>query len=665
MGDGFRFNYYCYYVSLEENQFSNNAHDGIVSFGGTDHNVNQISFTNNTITANGNGGVWDGFGGDLEWSGNTVAGNYGGGGGAAWNAQLASRGFANQKPVAAFTAPSVAQPGQPVTFTNTSTDADGTIGRVLWDFGSGLPSDTMSPVFTWQTAGTYTVTLVVWDNAGRASRAAKVITVGGGIVPSGSVWKYHESGAAPADWAANTFDDTAWLSGPGILGFGDLNGQIPVTQVNPVPARITTYFRREFNMTNPRQYRDLTMQLLREDGAVIWLNGAEVHRSNMIAAPALIDSNTPALTSVPLPEENAWVTAVLDARSLRSGRNVIAAEVHNNTTGSSDLGFDLSLGASADVPVGLIAAGATWRYRDTGVPPPSNWTSPAYSDTAWSSGPARLGYGDTQATTINGGQTTSRFITSWFRHTFTVTDATLFDALRLELQRDDGVAVYLNGVEILRDNLPSGTITPATLAPAAIGGADETAWISFTVPATALVTGANVMAIEVHQNAPTSSDLGLDVRLFGLRQSATTLTAWQATQFGSDAAAAIAGPLADLDKDGVVHIFEYALGSDPRSANRNALPALTAGSGRLALQFKRNALATDITLIVQAADTPAGPWTDIASSTAGNPMTPLVNGAAVLESPAGPLRSVEVRDIFAGGDPLHPRRFMRVKVTLP
>jgi PKD repeat protein len=537
---------------------------------------------------------------------------------------------------------------------------------VLWDFGSGLPSDAISPSYTWSKAGTYAVTLVVWDNAGRASRATKTITVGGGMVPSGSVWKYHESGSALQGWATTAFDDTAWPAGPAMLGFGDLNGQLPVTQVNSAPPRITTYFRHAFDVTNPRQYGALTMQLLREDGAVIWLNGVEVHRSNMIAAPAVIDSSTPALNLVPAAEENAYFPALLDARSLRSGQNVIAAEVHNISAGSSDLGFDLSLGAAADVPVTLLAAGATWKYRDTGVAPPSNWTSPAYSDTAWSSGPARLGYGDTQATTIQSGPTGSRHITSWFRHTFSVADASAFDALRLELQRDDCAVVYLNGVELLRDNLPASTITPATLAPIPIGGADETAWISFVLPANALATGANIMAIEVHQNAASSTDLGLDVRLFGLRQSAATLAAWRAAQFGSDFAnASISGPLADLDKDGIVTLLEYALGGNPRIKNPEALPTISTAAGRPALQFERNALATDITLTVQAADNLVGPWSDLANSTAGNPFVPIVNGTFATESPTGSFRSVEVRDVYPFNDPLHSRRFMRVRVTTP
>ncbi len=487
------------------------------------------------------------------------------------------------------------------------------------------------------------------------------------LIAAGSTWKFFDTGTAPATWMQNEFNDAAWPAGPAILGFGDLNGQAPATSVNSTPSRITTYFRRTFTVANPRQFADLTLRLLRDDGAVVWLNGVEVHRSNMVTKPALIGSSTQALSTVSGADENTFFTATLDARELRTGTNVIAVEVHQFGTASSDLGFDLSLDVALDIPAPLIAAGASWKYRDTGIAPPANWTSNDYADTAWTTGPARLGYGDTQATTVAyGTEVNNRHITTWFRHTFTVADATLFDALRLELQRDDGAVVYLNGVELLRDNLPSSAITPTRLATTAIGGTDETAWNVFTVPATALLTGTNTVAIELHQSTANSSDLGLDLRLSGLRQTASTFADWQAAQFGSDKTnAALAGPLTDLDKDGLVTLLEYAFASDPRTANQDAAPTATTASGRLALQFERNPAATDITIKVQAADTLTGPWTDLATSTTGNPFAATTPGTTIIETTTGPLRTVEVRDLYPLNDPLHPRRFMRVHVTQP
>ena len=441
--------------------------------------------------------------------------------------------------------------------------------------------------------------------------------------------------------------------------------QPPATLVNATASRITTYFRSSFTVADPRQYGDLTLRLLRDDGAVVWLNGVEVHRSNMIAAPAVIASGTQALASVSGAAETTLYITTLDARELRAGTNVIAVEVHQFGMTSSDLGFDLSLSANPGVPTPLISAGATWKYRDTGVAPPANWTSNTFADSAWSSGPARLGYGDVQATTVGfGGDTANRHLTTWFRHTFTVPDATLFDALRLDLQRDDGAVVYLNGVEILRDNLPSSGIAPTTLATTAIAGADETAWNTFTIPAAALVNGPNTLAIELHQSSPGSSDLGLDVRLFGLRQSVVAFAEWQAAQFGSDKSnVSLAGELADLDKDGLISLLEYALAGDPRIPSQDALPTLATASGRLAIQFDHNALATDLTLTVQAADSPSGPWTALARSTAGNPFAPITGGTTILESTTGALRSVEVRDLYLLTDPAHPRRFLRLEVS--
>ena len=95
-----------------------------------------------------------------------------------------------------------------------------------------------------------------------------------------------------------------------------------------------------------------------------------------------------------------------------------------------------------------------------------------------------------------------------------LTGAPRFGSLRVRLQRDDGAAVYLNGTELFRDNLPAGPLTNTTRALA--GAGDEQAWQTWLVPAEALVEGLNVVAVETHQAAPDSSDLGLDLELTGI-----------------------------------------------------------------------------------------------------------------------------------------------------
>jgi Calcineurin-like phosphoesterase/Purple acid Phosphatase, N-terminal domain len=81
---------------------------------------------------------------------------------------------------------------------------------------------------------------------------------------------------------------------------------------------------------------------------------------------------------------------------------------------------------------------------------------------------------------------------------------------------DDGAVVYLNGVEIYRQNMPAGTILYSTFASAAAGDPGvpaETAWTPATLNPASLIVGTNVIAVEIHQNSLTSSDISFNLRL--------------------------------------------------------------------------------------------------------------------------------------------------------
>jgi len=483
------------------------------------------------------------------------------------------------------------------------------------------------------------------------------------LVAAGSQWKYLDTGAVPgANWTAASYNDSTWPAGAAQLGFGEGD---EVTALLNDPARITTWFRRSFSVTDARQFNSLRLRLLRDDGAVVWLNGHELARSNLPDTGAILPS-TQALAAVGGADETTFFPLSGDVRLLRSGANILAVELHQAGTASSDLSFDLELGGAQSPPPVLVPAGAVWRYRDTGVTPPGNWNTLAYSDNAWLGGPARLGYGgDGEVTRMSAGNDpASVYPVTWLRHTFTVADASAFDALKVDLQRDDGVVLWLNGVEILRDNLRSGALSATTLATTAIGGADEQAWRGFHLSAAPLVTGTNVLAVQLHQSALNSSDIGFDLRLSGVAQAPGSFAEWQAVHFGSDAAnAALAGDLADPDHDACVNLLEYALGSRPDQAVFPALPAGDAVGGRLVFRFPRNALASDLTYSVQAAGTLAGPWATLARSTAGNPVEAVAPGVSVTEPLTGAMRQVEVTDAVLITEPARPRRFLRLAVS--
>ena len=163
----------------------------------------------------------------------------------------------------------------------------------------------------------------------------------------------------------------------------------------------------------------------------------------------------------------------------------------------------------------LVAGGSSWRYLDDGSNQGTAWRAVAYNDSGWSVGNAQLGYGDGDEATVvgYGGNASAKYITTYFRRSFSVADPGAAGSVTLRMLVDDGAVVYLNGSEVFRTNLPSGTIGHTTLASTAVFGADELGYVSATLSSALLVAGVNVVAVEVHQAEPTSSDLSFDLEL--------------------------------------------------------------------------------------------------------------------------------------------------------
>jgi subtilisin len=83
-------------------------------------------------------------------------------------------GTINNTPTANF---SFTTDGLTATFTDTSTDSDGTIDGWSWNFGDGNTSTVQNPVHTYVADGTYTVSLTVTDNEGATGSTSKSVTV--------------------------------------------------------------------------------------------------------------------------------------------------------------------------------------------------------------------------------------------------------------------------------------------------------------------------------------------------------------------------------------------------------------------------------------------------------------------------------------------------------
>lgn len=163
------------------------------------------------------------------------------------------------------------------------------------------------------------------------------------VVASNSVWRFSDSGEAPAaGWTGRAFDDAAWASGPAMLGYGAAEVRTTVSfggvATNKYPA---TYFRQAFVLplaTN--EIRGGVLRLWADDGAVVYLNGAEILRVRMPAGAVTAATYASALVS----SRGAWETFDVSAAALVPGTNVLAVEVHQFNATSSDLCFWAQLG---------------------------------------------------------------------------------------------------------------------------------------------------------------------------------------------------------------------------------------------------------------------------------------------------------------------------------
>jgi hypothetical protein len=193
-------------------------------------------------------------------------------------------------------------------------------------------------------------------------------------------------------------------------------------------------------------------------------------------------------------------------------KNFTTEKYHTNFSLSADGEEVVLTQTTGQTSSTFIPAGATWKYLDDGSSQSTQWRARTYNDATWAGGPAPLGYENGVATTISfGPDEDNKYPASYFRNSFNVIDASIYTGITLELLVDDGAAVYLNGEELFRQNLPSGLLTSSTFA---LGStSSETNYTSYDLPPSALITGENVLVVEVHQHRPGSSDLSFDLSL--------------------------------------------------------------------------------------------------------------------------------------------------------
>jgi len=163
-----------------------------------------------------------------------------------------------------------------------------------------------------------------------------------------------------------------------------------------------------------------------------------------------------------------------------------------------------------------IAKKSNWLYIDSGKAPSGSWKANIYKrDTTWSFGKGPLGFGEIgfTLTDLNSGPSNNKFITTYFRKPFITNLTAVSDTLELQLMCDDGAVVYINGIEVVRKNMSTGTIVNLTKANIRADEPLERVYWLYYLPKSVLKADTNVIAVEVHQFDSLSSDLLFDLTL--------------------------------------------------------------------------------------------------------------------------------------------------------
>ncbi len=156
------------------------------------------------------------------------------------------------------------------------------------------------------------------------------------IMDFDATWKYDASGQdLGTAWREPEFDDSAWPSGQGL--FFNETATLAAEKNTEIPLGIVTYyFRTTFEFSSGEERR-LVLQSLHDDGIVVYLNGAEIHRSNMANGPVVFD--TLAFRSVGNARPSDFEE--VSAENLRDGTNTLAVEIHQSRLTSNDVVFGL------------------------------------------------------------------------------------------------------------------------------------------------------------------------------------------------------------------------------------------------------------------------------------------------------------------------------------
>jgi len=170
------------------------------------------------------------------------------------------------------------------------------------------------------------------------------------VLDANGAWAYRADGAdLGTEWKAPAASEAGWTTANAVFQLGSDALPPPGATGTALPAGpVTYYFRRGFNYSGDSAYTQLKLRLLIDDGAAVYLNGAEVSRFNLAPGASATATATNPRRAAP-----TWRDFSIAPALLQPTGNVLAVELHQAATLPS-------------YPAAVLAAGpvAYWRLDE-------------------------------------------------------------------------------------------------------------------------------------------------------------------------------------------------------------------------------------------------------------------------------------------------------------
>ena len=373
---------------------------------------------------------------------------------------------------------------------------------------------------------------------------------GSSLVGDAAQWRYLWKDSAPDQaWASASYDDSAWTTGTAPIGYGGKGLNTVLKPGAPASRPITLYGRTAFTIKDLSKTGGVEVSFVADDGAVAYINGVEIGRQRLDDGDVSYGTRASSALSTDAARADRQ-TVQVPASALVEGVNVLAVEEHVNYRNAPSLTLSATVTAipagayvppipspprrgappaqsggepqdpPADEPLKPLDAshvnfgkalfsGEQWSYWTDAKAPDAAWASTA-DLSKWQHGASPLGWGDAGAGTDFGAA--KRPTTAYFARDVKFGPMPENGTLTLHVRADDGAVIYVNGTEVARVRMPSGTVTPRTKASNGVTVSEAAdAMVEVVVPGKLLTSEITRIAVEEHSAGASDPSLTFDM----------------------------------------------------------------------------------------------------------------------------------------------------------